>query len=89
MKTYRKGAEFERKVRRSFEEKGYSVIRGAGSKGSDLFVKELSLSIECKALRNFAGYRLMNGSDALVVKANRKKPLVVIPLERFLELLKR
>lgn len=89
MKTYRKGAEFERRVRRAFEERGYSVVRGAGSRGSDLFIRDLSLSVECKALKSFSAYRLMNGSDALVIKANRKEPLVVIPLEKFLKLLKR
>ena len=89
MNTYRKGAEFERKVRKKFEERGYSVIRSAGSKGADLFVKELFLSLECKSLKNFSAYRLMDGSDALVVKANRREPLVVIPLDKFLELLER
>jgi len=89
MRTYRKGADFERKVRKLFERNGYSVLRGAGSKGADLFVKELSLSVECKALRSFSAYRLMNGSDVLVVKADYREPLVVIPLGKFLELLKR
>ena len=87
--SYRKGANFERKVKKIFEEKGYTVIRSAGSHGQDLFVSDLGLSIQCKALKNFSAYRLMEGADALVVKANYKKPLIVLELERFLEVVKR
>jgi Holliday junction resolvase len=31
--TYRRGADYEREVRKLFEAAGYSVLRGAGSKG--------------------------------------------------------
>jgi len=90
MNPYRKGANFERKVKRLFEEKGFTVVRSAGSKSeTDIFVKELNLSVQCKALKTFSGYRLMEKSDALVVKANYKKPLIILPLEKFLEVVKR
>lgn len=88
MKTYRKGVEFERKVKKAFEKEGFTALRSAGSKGSDLYIKELSLSLECKALKSFSAYRLMKGSSALVVKANHKKPLIVLPLSEFLRLLR-
>ena len=85
---YRKGAEFERKIKKIFEEHGFTVVRSAGSHSdADLLVKELGISIQCKALKSFSGYRLMEGSDALVVKANYKKPLIVLPLEKFLEVI--
>jgi len=89
MNSYRKGANFERKVKKLFEEEGFTVVRSAGSHTSaDLFVKELNLAIQCKALKSFSGYRLMEGADALIVKANYKKPLIVMPLEEFLRVCK-
>ena len=89
MKAYHKGANFERKVKKIFEENGYTVVRSAGSHTkADILIKELNLSVQCKALKSFSAYRLMEGADALVVKANYKKPLIVLPLERFLTLLR-
>ena len=86
---YRKGANFERKVKKLFEEKGFTVVRSAGSYSkADLLIKELSLSVQCKALKSFSGYRLMEESDALIVKANYKRPLIVLPLGKFLEVIK-
>ena len=88
MNSYRKGANFERKIKKIFEEHGFTVIRSAGShSNADLVIKELSLSIQCKALKSFSGYRLMENADALIIKANYKKPLVIIPLDKFLEVL--
>lgn len=90
MNPYRKGANFERTVKKTFEEKGFTVVRSAGSKSeADIFVKELNLSVQCKALKTFSGYRLMEESDALIVKADYKKPLIILPLEKFLEVVKR
>jgi len=87
---YRKGANFERKVKKLFEEAGFTVVRSAGShSNADLLVKELNLTIQCKALKSFSGYRLMEGADALIVKADYKKPLIVLPLEKFLEVVKK
>lgn len=88
MNSYRKGANFERKIKKIFEEHGFTVIRSAGSHTkADLLIKELSLSVQCKALKNFSGYRLMENADCLIIKANYKKPLVIIPLDKFLEVL--
>ena len=88
MNSYRKGANFERKVKKLFEEAGFTVVRSAGSHSdADLLVKELNLAIQCKALKSFSGYRLMEGADALIVKANYKKPLIVMPLDKFLEVI--
>jgi len=90
MNAYRKGANFERKVKKLFEEAGFGVVRSAGSHGKgDLLIKELSLFVQCKALKSFSGYRLMEGADALVIKADCKKPLIVLPLEKFLEVVKK
>ena len=89
MNAYRKGANFERKIKKVFEEHGFTVIRSAGSHSkADLMIKELSLSVQCKALKSFSGYRLMEGADALIVKANYKKPLIVLELEEFLHVCK-
>jgi len=86
---YKKGADFERKIKKFFEDAGYTVIRSAGShSGADLIVKELQLSIQCKALKTFSAYKLLEGADCLVVKANYQKPLIVMPLEKFIEVLK-
>ena len=87
MNAYKKGANFERKIKKTFEENGYTVVRSAGSHTkADILVKELNLSVQCKALKSFSAYRLMEGADALVIKANYKKPLIVLPLERFLQI---
>ena len=89
MNSYRKGANFERKVKKIFEKHGFTVIRSAGSHSdADLLVKELGISIQCKALKTFSAYRLMENADCLIVKANYKKPLVVLSLEKFLEVVK-
>jgi len=88
-RNYRKGYRVEREVKRKFEEAGFRVIRSAGSHGAgDLFVEGLG-SIQVKARKNFGLYNLFEGADLLVIKADKKEPLVVIPLNRFLELLRR
>jgi Holliday junction resolvase len=45
--------------------------------------------IECKSrARDFIRlYQWLDGSDALIVRADRRKPLVVLPLDRALDLL--
>jgi len=87
-RNYRKGYRVEREVKRKFEEAGFRVIRSAGSHGAgDLFVEGLG-SIQVKARKNFGLYNLFEGADLLVIKADRKEPLVVVPIEKFLEILK-
>ena len=83
----RKGTEFERLVKREFEKRGFEVTRSAASLGkADLYVEGIG-SIQCKARKNFAVYNLFDGADVLVVKANRKEPLIVMPLEKFLKMI--
>jgi len=84
-----KGSRVEREVKKTFEEAGFKVIRSAGSMGkADLYVAGIG-SIQVKARKSFSGYRLMEGADALVIKADRKEPLIVFPLGKFLEVWRR
>ena len=52
-RSYRKGYEFERRVRKLLEERGYVVFRSAGSKPVDLIVTDgrETYVIECKVNR--------------------------------------
>ena len=84
MNAKRKGIEFERQVKKLFEKAGFSVVRSAASLGkADLYVEGIG-SIQCKARKRLSLYNLFDGADVLVVKADRKKPLIVIPLSKFL-----
>jgi len=88
MNCKRKGIEFERQVKKLFEKAGFSVVRSAASLGkADLFVEGIG-SIQCKAKKKFSIYNLFDGADFLVLKADRKEPLVVISLQKFLGILK-
>ncbi|MEO2083423.1 MAG: Holliday junction resolvase [Desulfurobacteriaceae bacterium] len=87
MNTKAKGARLEREVKKSFEKAGFTVVRSAASLGkADLYVEDLG-SVQCRSRRNFGIYSLFEGADFLVIKADRKKPLIVMPLEKFLEIL--
>jgi len=87
-RNYRKGYRFEREILQKFREAGFKAIRSAGSHGAgDLYIEGLG-EVQLKARKSIAVYRWFEGSDALIVKADRKEPLVVVPLSRFLELLK-
>jgi len=80
-----KGSRVEREIKRVFEEAGFEVIRSAGSLGKgDLYVAGIG-SIQVKARKSLNIYNFLEGADILVVKADRKEPLVVIPLKKFLE----
>jgi Holliday junction resolvase len=81
---YRKGANFERKIKKTLKENGFKVVRSAGSHGKgDLYVEGLG-TVQVKARKNLAIYTLFEGADVLVVKADYKEPLIVMPLEKFL-----
>lgn len=85
---YRKGARVEREIKRLFEDNGFKVVRSAGSKGeTDLYIynKVISLGIQVKARKNVGLYNLLGSADALVIKADRQEPLIVMPLKTFLE----
>lgn len=72
-----------------------------GAGGEDLQLspaarKLIPYSFECKSLAKFAGYKFMEQAESntpkgaqpiAVVKANRKKPLVLIDAEYFFDLL--
>ena len=88
MNAKRKGTRFEREVKKAFEEAGFSVVRSAASLGkADLYVEGIG-SVQCKARKRLSLYNLFDGADVLVVKADRKEPLIVMPLSRFVKLLK-
>lgn len=81
-----KGSRVEREIKRAFESAGFGVVRSAGSFGKgDLHVSGLGF-VQVKARKSFHIYSLFEGADVLVIKADRKEPLVVIPLERFLQI---
>jgi len=87
-RNYRKGYRVEREVYNRFKEAGFEIVRSAGSHGKgDLYVEGLG-SIQVKARKKYGIYDLFEGADFLVIKADYKEPLIVLPLERFLELLK-
>jgi len=82
-----KGSRIEREVKKIFEENGYKVVRSAGSFGNaDLYVEGIG-SVQVKARKNFQIYSLLEGADALVIKADYQEPLIVMPLKRFLEVI--
>ncbi len=62
-------------------------MRSPASKGKgDLYVEGLG-DVQLKARKSIALYKWFDGADVLIVKADRKDPLVVIPLRHFLALL--
>ena len=84
-----KGSRVEREVRRAFEEKGFQVVRSAGSLGrADLYVEGIG-SVQIKARKRFHIYELFESADVLVIKGDYKEPLIVMPLDKFLEVVSR
>ena len=82
-----KGSRAEREIKRAFENAGFGVVRSAGSFGKgDLHVSGIGF-VQIKARKSFHVYNLFEGADVLVLKADRKEPLVVMPLKKFLEVL--
>ena len=87
MNAKAKGTRFERQVKKAFEEAGFEVVRSAASLGkADLFVEGLG-SVQCKVRKKLSIYGLFEGADVLAVKADRKEPLIVVPLETFVRLI--
>ena len=87
-RNYRKGYRVEREIYHRFKEAGFEVIRSAGSHGKgDLYVVGIG-SIQVKARKNFGIYNLFEGADILIIKADRKEPLAVLPFRKFLKLAK-
>ncbi len=87
MNAKRKGSRVEREIKKIFEERGLKVVRSAGSFGSaDLHV-ELIGHVQVKARKEMSIYKWLEGNDAVVIKADRQEPLIILPLQRFLEVL--
>lgn len=92
-----KGNRLERAMVRLLQERARAAQRvpNSGSSGgkfrSDISVPVMGDDwlIECKSrARDFLRlYQWLEGSDALIVRADRRKPLVVLPLDRALDLL--
>ena len=86
-RNYRKGYRFEREILQKFREAGFKAVRSAGSHGAgDLYIEGLG-EVQLKARKSIAVYRWFEGADTLIVKADRKEPLVIVPLKHFLALL--
>ncbi len=75
---------------------------GMGQNGADVQMssaakKQFPISIECKNIAAFAGYKFLEQSEAnskteqpiAVVKANRKKPIVLVDAEYFFQLVRK
>lgn len=76
-----------------------STSMGAGGEDVQLSPaarKLVPLSIECKSLAKFAGYKFLDQADSnskehqpvAVVKANHRKPIVLVDAEYFFQLMK-
>jgi len=90
-----KGSRVERGIKKLFEEAGFQVVRSAGSLGvADLLAQRgpLVLNLQVKARKTFSLYSWfaenLQEPDALVLKANYRPPLIVMPLGKFLEIVK-
>ncbi len=79
-KLKRKGLDFERKIKKIFEEKGYYVVRSAGSRGvADLVAlnKEEKLLIACKKTGNLT----VNAKNRLVETAKKINGTPILAFE--------
>jgi Holliday junction resolvase len=82
----RKGAAEERAMVRYLQARGFAAEKCSrtGYRGPDLSVPLLGVdrAVEVKARGNgFATlYRWLDNADLLIVRANRREPLVVVPL---------
>lgn len=89
-RAYKKGYRVEREILQIFEENGFQVVRSAGSHSNiDIFIsnKKVNLGIQIKARKKHSVYSLFENADALVIKGDRKEPIICIPLKTFLEMI--
>jgi hypothetical protein len=88
----RKGAHNERVLVRFLQERGFAAekVSRTGYTGSDLSMPLLGRDMRCEVKCRGAGFRRLydwlNGNDLLIVRADRKEPLVVIPLRLAVEI---
>ncbi len=91
----RKGKRVEYQVRDAFREMGFKCYRVPSSGNSEGFkgdlVLEETLVVEVKARKSSFKtlYGWLKDSDVLVIKADRRPALVVMPLETLKKLLRR
>src|SRR5262249_3399022 len=95
-KSRQKGDRLERAIVRVLQERGFGAERvplsgsAGGSYCGDISVPLLGrdLTVECKARKD--GFRelyaWLDGRDALIVRADRKEPLVVVPMRLAVEI---
>jgi len=94
-KERRKGTRVEYQVRNFFRQAGFECVRVPCSGNAEGFrgdlrlrVGKTELSVEVKVRKRLFLYKWLSEADFLVVKADRKEPLLVMELGKFLELLK-
>src|SRR5258708_31262434 len=85
-----KGARIERALIKLLQDKGFAAERvplsGAmrGRFGSDISMpllgKDLRIEVKCRGNGFNRLYHWLAGSDALIVRADRNKPLLIMPL---------
>ncbi len=99
----RKGADFERYIVRYFNTRGFPALRvplsGAaiGYKGDVEFstlTRNNSLKAECKHHKRGNGFKTLynwldGDSDFVIAKITHRRPIVVVPLDLFMEILNR
>lgn len=91
-----KGNRFERAIVRLFQDAGFGAERvplsgsAGGSYLGDLTVPLLGRDLVVEAKSRGAGFKQLydwlEGRDLLIVRADRKRPLVVLPLDLAIEI---
>jgi hypothetical protein len=82
----RKGAAEERAMVRYLQARGFAAEKSSrtGYRGPDLSVPLLGVdrSVECKVRAKAFGqlYRWLSNADLLIVRANRREPLCILPM---------
>jgi Holliday junction resolvase len=92
-----RGTVLEREIANSFREKGFLAERAYASNGKALGQAETvdvlvggKVRIQAKRRKKLADYlQIPAGCDAVVFRQDRKKPLVLIDLDYFQNLLKK
>lgn len=85
-----KGARTERAIVNAMQDAGFAALRVplsgscVGFKGDisfPLFGVDRKVEVKCRATGFIEIYKWLEGSDFLVIKADHKEPLVVVPLK--------
>jgi hypothetical protein len=86
-----KGARFERKLTQFFQSHGFAAtkISGMYRPGHDIdlpllnFDRRIEVKIRARAFNQF--YQWLKDADVLVIRGDRQRPLVVVPLDFAIE----